>query len=77
MADHNHHSYYGSGCAPYATPYQAYRYSPAYSGRYHGYRSPYYGAAPISRYGYGYGYPGYSRSGVGVNGRNFSFYFDF
>lgn len=41
MADHNHHSSYRPGCAPYATPYQAYRYSPAYSGRYQAYRSHY------------------------------------
>jgi hypothetical protein len=80
MADHNHHSNYGPRCAPYATPYQAYRYSPSYSNRYYGYgASPYHRGAPIPRYGtvYGNGYPGYSNSGIGVNGRNFSLYFGF
>ena len=82
MADHNHHSNYRPGCAPYATPYQAYRYSPSYSNRYLGYGgSPYHRGAPIPRYGNvygnGYGYPGYSSSGIGVNGRNFSLYFGF
>ncbi len=76
-ADHNHRSYYRPRCAPYVTPYQAYRYSPSYYGRYNAYRSPYYAPSPIYRYGYGYGYPGYSRSGIGVSGRNFSFYYGF
>ncbi|MBC8350493.1 MAG: hypothetical protein H8E66_00805 [Planctomycetes bacterium] len=75
MAEHYSQSYYRRSCAPQVTPYHAYRYSPAYSSRYHAYRSPYYRPSQIqSRY---YGYPSYSRSNIGVHGRNFSFHIGF
>ena len=75
MAEHRHHSYHRYGCAPYATPYEAYRYSPSYSNRYYGYRSPYYGHSHV--HSYRYGYPAYGGSSIGVHGRNFSFHIGF
>ena len=65
------HTYYRPRCAPYVTPYQAYRYSPTYTSRYRAYHSPYYRGHSY------YGYPGYSSSSFGVHGRNFSLHFGF
>ena len=80
MAEHNR-SYVAPRCAPRATPYQAYRSSPSYSSRYHGYQSPYYRPVPSHSYhpshqAYrypSYGYSSYPRSSIGVYGQNFSF----
>lgn len=72
---HRGPSFHPYGRGGFVTPYHAYRYSPAFSNRYYGYRSPYYGQ--VYHHNYHYARPGFGSNAFGVQGGNFSLYLGF